>query len=200
MYYVIDHVDNPSLEEDEESGVEPFLEFHEELYSEEDIEAEWHIGSIIQPVPKHTFQIQATPLDGYEGPPPDYRDASLPLMSPRLKKVLDDNGVTNIEYFPAQITYTTTGEKFDWYVFNIVGLMSVADESASDITNADGPTMIDSSINGFKVDSQKTLGHYIFRLADNVMTVLIHQDLKKAIDEAGINTFSFKKPEEWVII
>jgi hypothetical protein len=38
----------------------------------------------------------------------------------------------------------------------------------------------------------------MFRLAENCMTVVVHERIKDAIVAAGINTFAFVAPEDWV--
>jgi len=196
MYYVINDLDNPSIDEDEDDA--PFLEIHEELLTNP--RRGWQSGAILADPPTQPILIEATPQLGYQGPPPDYYDDAISLMSPRLKQTLEAAGVDNIEYYPAVITYRRTEEIYDWYAFNIVGLMAVADLDKSDIKNEDGLPFANSSINGFSVDPKKTHNMYLFRSAENVMTTLVSGQIKDAIDKEGINTFSFTKPEDWVII
>lgn len=196
MYYVINDLDNPSIDEDQDDA--PFLEIHEELIKNP--RRGWHSGAILEDLPTQAILIEATPQLGYNGPPPDYYDDSISLMSPRLKKVLDSNGVDNVQYFPAIITYRGTGETYEWYAFNIIGLIHAVDFDNSDVENEDGLALINSRISGFVVDPKKTNGAKLFRLAENVMTTLVSDQIKNAIEAAGINTFSFTAPEDWIII
>jgi len=196
MYYVINDLDNPSIDEDDDDA--PFLEIHEELITNP--RRGWHSGAILADPPLKPIEIEATPHFGYQGPPPDYYDDAISLMSPRLAKVLKDAGVDNIVYYPVTIKYRETDLKYEWLAFNILGLISAVDDAKSDITNPDGKNLINSTIKGFSIDISKTHHQLLFRLAENVMITLVHEDIKKAIEESGINTFSFSKTEDWVII
>lgn len=196
MYYVINDLNNPSIDEDEDDA--PFLEIHEELIINP--RRGWHSGAVLEDPPAQVVLIEATPHFGYRGPPPDYYDDSISLISPRLKKTFDMIGIDNIQYYPAVIHYRGTGESYDWFSFNIVGLISAVDFGKSDIKSVDGMPLINSSINGFTVDDKKTYGADIFRLAENVMTTLVSERVKNAIEIAGINTFEFTAPEDWIMI
>ncbi len=196
MYFVINDLNNPGIDEDEDDA--PFLEIHEELIVNP--RRGWHSGAILVDPPTQTILIEATPHFGYQGPPPDYYDDSISLMSPRLKKVLDEAGVDNVDYYPAVISYRGSSKKYDWFAFNIVGLISAVVINKSDIKNDDGVPLINSSINGFTVDTAKVRDKYLFRLTENVMTTLIHVSVKDAIEAAGIDTFEFTNPEDWVMI
>jgi hypothetical protein len=44
---------------------------------------------------------------------------------------------------------------------------------------------------------QKAHDFLMFRLAENCMTVVVHESIKKAVDAAGIRTFSFINSEDW---
>jgi len=196
MYYIINDLDNPSIDEDEDDV--PFLEIHEELITNP--RRGWHSGAILTDPPLRSIEIEATPQFGYQGPPPDYYDDAISLMSPRLAKILTEAGVDNIYYYPVNLTYRKTDIRYDWLAFNIVGLISAVDDTKSDITNPDGKNLINSTIKGFSIDSSKTHDQFLFRLAENVMITLVHKNIKNAIENAGINTFSFSKPEDCVIV
>lgn len=40
----------------------------------------------------------------------------------------------------------------------------------------------------------------MFRLVENVMTVVVTDRIKKTVETAGINTFAFKDSADWAII
>lgn len=196
MYYVLNDLDNHDIDEDEDDS--PFLEFHEELITNPP--QGWHSGAILKEPPALPILIEATPHFGYQGAPPDYYDDAISLMSPRLKKTLEDTGVDNIHYYSAVVSYRKTGEKYDWYAFNIIGLISATDFDNSDVKNEDGTPLINSKINGFTVDISKPYSMEVFRLAENVMTTLVSARVRTAIKKHDINTFGFTKPENWIII
>ncbi|MFD2231868.1 imm11 family protein [Alkalimarinus sediminis] len=197
MFYVLNDIENPSIDEDEYDDP-PFLEVHEELLVNPD--GGWHSGKKLAKPPENIIQVQATPLFGYEGAPPDYYDDSISLISPRLKNILLDVGVDNVEFFPVHITYRDRKESYDWFAFNIVGLSHSLIDNDKAHTNENGKGLIDSSINGFSIDEHESKGLKIFRLSDNVMTTVVTQEVKDAVDSAGINTFAFTKPEDWIMV
>lgn len=194
MYYVLNDIENPSIDDDDCDDA-PFLEIHEELIVNPN--GGWHSGKKLAKAPEGIIDVQATPRFGYEGPPTDYYDDSISLMSPRLKEILTSLGVDNIEFFPVHITYRGRDEAYDWFAFNIVGLSSSLKEN--DKSHVRGE-LLDGSINGFVVDECATGGLKIFRLSDNVMTTVVTQEVKDAVDAAGINTFAFTKPEDWIMV
>ncbi len=106
MYFVINDLDNPGIDEDKEDS--PFLEIHEELITNP--RRGWHSGAVLDDPPARTIIIEATPHFGYTGPPPDYYDDSISLMSPHLKKVIENAGVDTIHYYPVVIKYRGSGE------------------------------------------------------------------------------------------
>ncbi len=196
MYYVINDIDNPSIDEDEDDA--PFLEIHEELLTNP--RQGWHSGESLIDPPKEVIRIEATPCFGYSEPPPDYYDDGISLMSPRLADLLTKCGVDNLELYPAEIVYRGVDRTFAWWAFNILGLVSVVDETGSDIRSTKSVARFNTSINGLIMDPAKTHGMLMFRLAENVMTTLVHESIKNAVQHAGINTFAFTTPENWVII
>lgn len=196
MYYVINDLINPSIDEDEDNA--PFLEIHEELLINPG--RGWHSGAILIDPPTKKIEIEATPHFGYQGPPPDYYDDSISLMSPRLAEVLKQTGIDNIQFFPATIFYRGTDIQYDWYAFNIVGLISAVNLKDSNISNRDGDLLINSSIDGFTIDPTKVRDQLLFRLAENVMTTVVSDVVKNAVDKAGINTFVFSSTQDWILI
>ncbi len=195
MYYVINDIDNPSLDDDDEG---PFLEIHEELLRAP--KRGWHSGAPLEEPPTEIIQVEATPHFGYQGPPPDYYDDAISLMSPRLAQVLQKTGVDNIEYYPVVISYRNTGETYEWLAFNIVGLVSAADPANSRIKSDDAVALKNCSIDGFTLDPTRTRGLALFRLAENLMTTLVSEQVKQAIEQAGINTFAFTRAQDWIRI
>jgi len=193
MYYVIDYLTNPLVPDPEEG---PFLEIHEEDIYLPGSPA-WQTGDRIESALPQPIEIEATAHHGYQGPPHDYFDGSIAFMSPRLLKVLHDSGVDNLDTYPTVITYRKTGEKHHVFSFNLLGLISAVADEGSNISSADGDFKMDTSIEGFEVDLSKAHNVGLFRLAENCMTVLVHQRIKNAIEAAGIATFAFIDPKDW---
>jgi len=48
------------------------------------------------------------------------------------------------------------------------------------------------------IDEAKTRGALLFRLAESVNGIVVHETIKNAIEATGIDTLTFMPPEEWV--
>lgn len=193
MYFVIDYLTNPLVPDPEEG---PFLEIHEEDIYLPGSPA-WQTGDPIEAKLPNPIEIEATAHHGFKGPPHDFFDGSIAFVSPRMLKCLQENGVNNFETFPMVITYRGTNEKHNVFAINILGLVEAVAEEGANMTSPDGDFRMDTSIEGFQVDPEKAHDLSFFRLAENCMTVLVHERLKTRIEAAGIKTFSFVKPEDW---
>lgn len=193
MYYVIDTYD-PYDEDDESTW--GFMEIHEEIRVPGILS--WCVGRAFDTNPPNPIIVETTPRHGYEGLPPDYFDGNIALMSKKLVNVLTGAGVDNIDLYPAILKNTVTGEEYPYYAFNLIGLVSAVDFGASDISSFDGDFIADSSIRGFTVDETKIHGLLMFRLTENLGTVLVHEKVKKAIEENGFDSIEFIEPQNWV--
>ena len=145
----------------------------------------WKTGSLIKK--ERTINIpNPVTLDfdacnGYRGSPREITDLGIPVMSKRLCDVLLNAGVDNLELFPAKLKNKQTDQVFDYYVYNILGLLDSMSlqQSANEAS--------ESKINDL----------LLFRLTENVSAIIVHESLEKAIEEAGITTVSFIKPENF---
>ena len=127
-------------------------------------------------------------------------DLGITVMSKRLREALDRAGVDNIEYYPAVLTNTETGEKYEYFAFKVIGLVAAADLDSSEYTSFDGDALIDTSFETLAIDESKAHGLKLFRLAENINALMVHEEVKNVIEESGINTLDFLKPDEFVQI
>jgi hypothetical protein len=124
--------------------------------------------------------------------------STLPLMSKRLADALRGIGVSNVDFYAAEIRDEATGAIHDSHVaFNIVGNVAAADLGGSTFVAPDGP-MISTHFNSLKINESAASGLLIFRLAESLMGIVVHARVKAAIESAGIDTLSFVPPNEWV--
>lgn len=124
----------------------------------------------------------------------------IPLMTRRLVAALQKSGIDNLQ------TYDTTlinplGDNPpppDHYLaVNVVGLVAAADLGASKTNPAVPEDKISMDFYSLAVDAAKARNHLMFRLAENISAVLVHEHVRKTVEAAGINTLSWFKPEEW---
>jgi len=146
------------------------------------------------------IRIPFEPLRGYQGPPVEMRDLGIPIMSERLYKAIVDSGVTNVEWFDAEVLKTSTSERFAYKAYNVVGLVAAADMTKSEWQSDDGIPIADVSFDELVLDETKARGALLFRLAENVNALLVHQRVRDHIEAAGISTVKFMAAQDWMQI
>jgi hypothetical protein len=164
------------------------------LFSEQDERPGFH------PPPE---PIEITTVPEAEVPPNIYGELywiPIPLMSRRLVAALRAAGVDNLQTFETTLV-TLEGKnpppKDHYLAVNIVGLVEAADLGKSEI-NPDVPErMIATDFDSLAVDTSKAKDLAMFRLAENVSAVLVHERVKNHVEAAGITTLRWMVPAEW---
>lgn len=105
------------------------------------------------------------------------------LMSKRFVEILQAAGVDNLQIFPAEIVNERTGDIYrDFFVFNVVGLASCADDAASKSYPLADVKFYDQ----LKIDPSRTQGLKMFRLAESRMDIIVSEDVAKHIMDADL--------------
>jgi hypothetical protein len=157
----------------------------------------WSVGKPAKSQPQGTVVIRARRHEGYKGEPDDFSDHNIPLMSKRLKEAIESAGVDNITFYP--VTVRTKKETYEYFAFNLVGLVSVVDP-ASEIKSPDGDFLGDSSITDLVIDDEKGRGLLMFRLKEKFSVILVHKKLKEVIEQRGIASVKFLAPEDFMAL
>lgn len=105
------------------------------------------------------------------------------LMSDALADVIVGAGVDNLDLYEAVIV----DERGDvlgrgYKAFNLIGMIRAADLQGTVFLPGNQSQMIDASIDQLKLDPDKTRGALMFRLAENVSIVVVHQRVARAIE------------------
>lgn len=138
---------------------------------------------------------------GYNGPPPEMEDLGIPVMSKRLSEVLISAGVDNIEFFPAVLKNKETSQIYKYKVYNIVGKVAATDLQKSEYeTYRNEPPFADATIHKLVLNESSIHDLLLFRLAENLSTIIVHERVKKHIEDAKINTMQFIKPDQYASI
>jgi hypothetical protein len=156
----------------------------------------WSGGRLITEPVTTPIMIDYDPYRGFHGPPGDLWDLCLPLMSKRLAQSLTEAGVDNVQFFPSILTNRQTKETYEYFVFNVVGLVSAADLGKSDYQSFDG-RLTDTSFFSLSVDKQKARGVLMFRLAENIKALMVHERVRDYAVSKGIPKEMFVEPENW---
>ena len=154
------------------------------------------LDPVFERIPPEPVRAEIKP--GYEGAMLEFWDDPVSLMTKRLHKALQDAGVTNIDTYKAEIINPKSGNaNADYVAFNIVGKISAADLEKSKIAPSNRDRMISMDLDSVTIDEAATRGALLFRLAESVNAIVVHENVKKQIEAAGISTLTFVEPENW---
>lgn len=124
----------------------------------------------------------------------------IPLMSRRLVAAFRAAGVDNLQTFETKLL-TVLGDKLlpadNYLAVNIVGCVTAADLEKSQTNPEVMEKMVSMDFHSLSVDESKARGSLIFRMAENVTAVLVHEDVRRHIEAGGITTLTWFAPEEW---
>jgi hypothetical protein len=139
-----------------------------------------------------------TILDGYEDRELlPYFDAE-PVMSNEFYQALVEAGVDNMDAYEC-ILHSEDGkvEYKGFKAVNIIGVIRAAGEG----TEFTGESrLIDVSMDKLSLDAGKTFGALMFRLAENLSTVVVHERVKRYIEKKGFPSIVFREPEETLVL
>lgn len=145
--------------------------------------------------------LHARIVGGYEKNtvPPVYAPA-VPMMRNDLLASFRRFGVDNIDAYPLVVRNKVTGEEIEGFsAINIIGLVSAADPSATEYSVDNPSRLIDADIDRLTIDPARTGGALLFRLAEAVTGVVVHERVKNAIEATGaFPNLLFVRPEEWM--
>jgi hypothetical protein len=125
-------------------------------------------------------------------------DMSRPLMSDNLIDVLRALGIDNLQFFDAVIEDPVTGAKHTNYkAFNVLGLVAAADIGKSVLMGTSDSTMIDVDFESLAIDESKAKPFRLFRLAENVSTIIVDETVKDEVKRRKIPGMRFYTPSDW---
>lgn len=134
---------------------------------------------------------------GDEGAMAEFWDNPVPLMTRRLHERLLAAGIDNLDVYGAEIREEGTGKiHSDYVAFNLIGKVAAADLKRSKHTGSE-PPVIDGGFTSLQIDAGKARQLLLFRLAEAVNAILVHERVKTALEAAGIDTLTFLPPDQW---
>lgn len=130
--------------------------------------------------------------DGNQGALREMWEAPAPVMTKKLAKALQEAGVANIDEYDATIDDLTNGQTHtDYVAFNIVGLVAATDHANSDY---------DAEIRWFDqlaLDESAPRETLLFRLKDAPYHIIVHERVKKYLEDAGFDSLQFTDPKKY---
>lgn len=118
----------------------------------------------------------------------EFHSQPFPIMSDKLISALQEAGVDNIQTFPAVLRGHFSGNDITSYkVVNIVGLIAAADMDKSDYIDMGGMGIIAVGFKDLVIDETKAYGALLFRLAESITDIVIHESVKNHLETRGFN-------------
>jgi hypothetical protein len=137
--------------------------------------------------------------DTQPGRVPDFLDGTIPLMSDGLIDALRAAGVDNIDAYRAELSWGDGKLASNHYkAVNVIGVVAATDIDASQVAEGFTAELIDTSFDSIVIDESKTGGLLLFRLAEAVTTLLVHETVKEHLEQHGFDSLGFIPPEEWM--
>lgn len=123
----------------------------------------------------------------------EFLDDSIPLFSKSLIEALAEVGIDNLQTYRVKIV-ERTGKAVEkkYYAVNILGVVSCANMSKSQFTDGGGTGMITMNFRQLVIDEAKTQGLLMFRLAESVSSVIVHEEVKKHLELKGFKYLRFQ--------
>ena len=107
----------------------------------------------------------------------------IPIWRSDFISALQDAGVDNLDLYDAVIENPFTGqEEHQYKAVNVVGLVAAADLSKSKYTSFSSPPRIDTMFTSINIDESLTQGLLLFRMAESVSDVIVHEKIKLALE------------------
>lgn len=154
----------------------------------------WLLGRPFKTPPPSPLEVE---VDDGAMVPMFYR--GILLFSDAMLKALQSVGVDNLEIYSALLVNKTTGARYENYkAINILGLVAAADLSKSKYVSHTSTGLIDTDFDSLTIDPSKAHDLLMFRLAEAVNGIVIHDRVKVALEKAGIKHLDFVKPEKWI--
>lgn len=132
------------------------------------------------------------------GQMPWFFDAGGPLMHNRMVAALHSAGVDNIAVYDALVVHPVKGREWkDYKAVNIIGRVAAADLTKSVVDPAEPLKMVAAKFDKLVLDPAKAHGLLMFRLAEKLSAIVVHEKVKQQIEADRIGPLGFIPPEDW---
>ena len=127
---------------------------------------------------------------------PMYKSAA-PLMRADLLAALADAGVDNLQLFDAVLRDLKGNENKEYKAVNVVGVVAAADLGNSRMMGTTDSTLVDADFHRLAFREKIPTDLLLFRLAESVNAIVVHDRVKRRIERAGIPGMTFYASDEW---
>lgn len=122
------------------------------------------------------------------------------LFSMRLRKLLGEIGVDNIQYFPVRVTNPADSTSTDDYMLaNLLGRIACIDMAKSTLhMHPRFPDVIEF-FDSLVLDESKIKDLLMFRVEGFSPLIVVHEKIKEACEGNGITGIVFYEPEDYTL-
>lgn len=126
--------------------------------------------------------------------------AGLPLFSPKLRDILQNIGIDNIQYFEARIL-RKTGKlvQDDYMVANVTGTVKCFDWERSEYDDTDRADGIVTHMDKLVLDLGSVGNRRLFRMTENASILLVAASVKERLETEHVTGIRFTPPEEFEV-
>jgi hypothetical protein len=154
----------------------------------------WNGGSVFTEGPSGSLEVT---MDGDGIMVPMFNRGIL-LWQDELIEAVKRAGVNNIQCYECVLIDPISNiQHRNYKAVNIIGLVAAADLGKSIYSAPSGVPLIDTDFDSVVIDEKKTNGMLLFRMAECVSAIVVHEIVKKSIEDAGIPYINFVEPENW---
>ncbi|HEY6642890.1 imm11 family protein [Povalibacter sp.] len=149
-----------------------------------------------------TYEV-STPLEyglhpSYPGELLPFYKSAAPLMHERLLDVITRAGADNLQLFDAVLDDPQRSIRHtDYKAVNVIGLVAIADLAKSQTMGTSDSERIDVDFHRLVMREQIPGEHLIFRMAESVNAIVVHERIKQRIDAAAVPGMTFYASGEW---
>jgi hypothetical protein len=160
-------------------------------------EVNWQTGSPLTEPPPTPVRVELNP--DFPGVMVPMFDSGILLMENKMLEELSKAGVDNLDVYDAVIQDPATGNTFTNYkAVNIIGAVACADLANSEFQAPSGAPIVDTDFDSLAIDADKAGGLLMFRLAEAVNGIVVHENVRTQLEHAGIPHLDFTDPADWI--
>jgi hypothetical protein len=156
----------------------------------------WESGRRFAQPPPTPVQVE---LDRRQGAMVPMFDAGILLFSDAMLAAVTAAGVDNLDVYDAIVRDPVTGAiHTDYKAINVIGVVAAADLARSKYRAPSGSPIVDTEFDSLVIDEKKIRGPLVFRLAECITAVIVHESVKRELLRAGIPYLDFYAPEDFI--
>jgi hypothetical protein len=123
---------------------------------------------------------------------------SPPVMSNDFHAALIQAGVSNLDVYDAILRSSDGEVEIEGFkAFNVIGMISATDMKNSEFAPDYASRLIDASFDKLVIDESKTQGQLMFRLAEFVSAIVVHDSVRRHIEAKKFGNIEFQDPSDF---